>query len=297
MSTLTISTLFQWFKQDFIKISLIGIVFGAISVVYALSLPNVYSTKTIVISNLSEGGMGGSLSKLGGLASIAGVSLGGGKTTSPEVLSETIKSNSFLAEFIRSQEIEIELMAAKDFDPASGKFLLNEKIYDADSNTWVRDYKYPQTLAPSDIELVEKFKDVFGVNFARKTKLITLNFKSYSPEQSQKIPFELVKFFNEYMRAIDIKEATSTVAYLEDQLVKANAKEVKIALQQILEEQFKKLALANTRDEYAFKIIEAPLYPANKSEPKRAIICVVITILGTALTIMLWWSVRIFRQN
>jgi LPS O-antigen subunit length determinant protein (WzzB/FepE family) len=72
--------------------------------------------------------------------------------------------------------------------------------------------------------------------------------------------------------------------------------EVKLALQQILEEQYKKLALAQTREEYALRYIESPMLAVKKSGPKRAIICIAITIIGTTLSLFFWWSLRILRS-
>lgn len=296
MNKISLQILLGWFVKDFFKIILIGGVVGVCSVIYALSLPNQYSAKTVVASNLSDAkSMGGALSSLGGLASMAGISIGGGSAMSPEVLYETVTSRSFLASFIRKQKLEPIIMAAVDFNPTSDEFVYDEKIYNKKDETWVRDYIYPQTLEPNDFELVEKFNKSFSATYARKTKLITLKYQSFSPKFSKQVVEELVKFFNTYIRNRDLEESNSSIKYLETELADSKYKEVKLALQQVMEEQFKKLALAKTREEYAFQVIEAPLLAAKKSEPKRAIICVIGTFGGTLLTVLIWWSVRAYR--
>jgi len=298
MLTITPKILLEWFIKDFIKICIIGFVFGVVSVFIALSIPNQYTSKAVVASNMTDSkSMGGALSKLGGLASLAGVSLGGGGTLSPEVLYEMITSNSFLASFIREYGLEKEVMAAEGFDASTNKFLYDPKKYDIKNEVWVRDFKFPQTLEPSDIELVEKFKESLSASYARKTKLITIAVKSYSPEFSLSVVNKLIFHFNQYMRNIDIKESELSIHYLEQELASSKFQEVSLALQQIMEEQYKKLSLAKTREEYAFRIIESPLLAAKKSEPKRAIICIVITLGGTVFSILAMWTVRIFRTN
>jgi uncharacterized protein involved in exopolysaccharide biosynthesis len=297
MLTVTPRLLLDWFINDFWKIFFISLFFAVISILYAISIPNQYSSSATVSSNMSDSkSMGGALSKFGGLASLAGISLGGGQL-SPEVLKEMLTSKSFLASFITKYHLEIDIMAANAFSPEQDVFLYDKKIYDIDDQKWVRQFKYPQSLIPSDIELVEKFKESFSVSYARKTKLITLGFKSYSPKSSKYILINLIAYFNEYMRLNDTTNSESSIKYLKIQLEAAKYNEVKLALQQIMEEQFKKLAIAKTRKEYALRVIEAPMLAAQKSEPRRAVLCLILTFLGTFFSTLILWSVRLYRQS
>ena len=296
MLTVTPRLIFDWFLKDIWKIVFISIFFAVISILYALSIPNKYSSSAKVSSNLSDSkSMGGALSSLGGLASLAGVSLGGGGM-SPEVLKEMLNSPSFLASFIRYSSIEKEVMASEAYDSTIDEFSYNEKIFDIRENKWVRNFKFPQELAPSDAELVEKFKESFSVNYDRKTKLISLNLSSLSPYFSKKILDSLVLYFNTYMREKDLLDSELSIKYLKSELKKSKYNEVSYALQQILEEQYKKLALAKTREEYALRYIESPMVAAKKSAPRRALICLAITIIGSSFSILLLWSVRVFRS-
>ncbi|TPH17074.1 Wzz/FepE/Etk N-terminal domain-containing protein [Litorilituus lipolyticus] len=296
MLPITTSLVFGWLRKDFWKIVFIAIFFAVISVLYALSLQNLYSSNAKVTSNLSSSKpMSGALANLGGLASLAGVSLGGG-SLSPEVLKEVMTSASFLSSFIKEYNIEKEVIAATSYDPNSDAFQYDEKIFDQSNNKWVRKFKFPQTLEPNDKELSDKFKENFNVKYDRKTKLITLTFSSYSPRFSKKVVDDIVIFFNNYMRKKDVKDSMLSLSYLQEQLAKTSYSEVKLALQQIMEEQYKKLALANTREEYALRFIESPLIASKKSAPSRAIICAVITMLGTFLGMVALITLRIFRS-
>lgn len=296
MLTVTPRLILTWFLKDFKIIGLISASFAVISILFALSLPNIYSSKTKVSSNLSDSnGMSGALANLGGLASLAGVSIGGGGV-SPTVLKEILSSSSFLASFIKKYHIEKEVIAVKSFESTSNQFQYDDEIYDNVNNKWVRQFKFPQTLEPSGAELVDEFKESFSVQFDRKTKLINMTFSSMSPQFSQQVLENIVFHFNGYMRDKDVSDSLLSVKYLKEQLVVAKYVEVKRALQQIMEEQYKKLALAQTREEYALRYIESPMLAVKKSGPKRTIICIAITMLGTFFSVMFWWSVRIFRS-
>ena len=65
-----------------IKIIAITAVFAVASVIYALSVPNQYkATALLAPAQSSGGGLSGALGQLGGLASLAGVSIGGGESS------------------------------------------------------------------------------------------------------------------------------------------------------------------------------------------------------------------------
>ena len=55
---------------------------------------------------------------------------------------------------------------------------------------------------------------------------------------------------------------------------------------ELIEKQTKTVMLANASDEYVFQVIEPPVAPELKSEPKRALICVLGTLLGGMLAVL-----------
>lgn len=297
MTPITLENLIEWTKKDFLKLLIISIVFAIISVVYALSIPNVYSSKSVVMSNLSESsGIGASLGQFSGIASLAGINLPSGGT-SPEVLKEMLLSNSFLASFIRQNELELLLMAAIDYTPSTGDYVYNEKLYDFKQKKWTREVGYPLKVSPSDSELVHKFRKLFSASYDRKTKLITLSFKFYSAEFTKILLEDLITFFNDYMRKIDLIDAEENLNDLQKELEKVQLTEIKVSLQQIIEEQLKKSTFAKTRDQYAIRIVEAPQVAMSKSEPRRSLICVVITTFGVIFSALLLWTRRAIKSN
>ena len=65
-----------------VKIVAITAVFAVASVIYALSVPNQYkATALLAPAQQDSGGISGALGQLGGLASLAGVSIGGGDSS------------------------------------------------------------------------------------------------------------------------------------------------------------------------------------------------------------------------
>lgn len=297
MKYINIDILIGWFIEDFWKICIAFVVSAVISVVVALSIPNEYSSRAVVISNMGEGkAISGALANLGGLASMAGISLGGEEMNS-EVLKEIMISNTFLGMFIQENNLAPVIMAADGFDVTSGEFNFDDSIYDPATQSWTREVVYPATPAPNATEVSEKFREKLSASYDRKNQLVTISILSYSPQFAHETLTKLVNRFNQYMQVKETEKHKKTIAYLNNQLKDAQVVEVRSAIQRVLEEQLKQLALAETRSDYAFRLLEEPTMSYKKSAPKRAVICVAITLFGTLLFIILSWSIRAFRSE
>lgn len=295
MKKISFEIIISWFLKDFWKICIVFVLSSILAVVIALSIPNKYSSRAVLVSNLGEGkAISGALASLGGLASMAGISLGGDELNA-EVLREIMTSDSFLAGFLRSEQLSSIVMAAEGYDVNTNEFILDEEIYDADAGVWVREVKFPATQEPSEAELAEKFKESFSASYERKNQLVTVSLTSYSPYFARETLTKLVNYFNLYMREQEIQKYSQSVSYLNEQLETAAVVEVRTAIQKVLEDQLKQLALASTREDYAFRVIESPMVPYQKSEPRRAVICVAIAVGLTLLFIFIFWTIRAFR--
>ena len=89
-------------------------VFALVAVFYALSIPNQYRATALVSpAEGSGGGLSGALGQLGGLASLAGVSIGGGESSEAQVAQEIMRSRGFIEEFISENNIDVEIFAAE----------------------------------------------------------------------------------------------------------------------------------------------------------------------------------------
>ena len=83
------------------KIIAVTAVFAVASVIYALSVPNQYKATALLAPAQSDGGgLSGALGQLGGLASLAGVSIGGGESSQSQIAQEIMKSWSFVVCFV-----------------------------------------------------------------------------------------------------------------------------------------------------------------------------------------------------
>jgi uncharacterized protein involved in exopolysaccharide biosynthesis len=74
-------------------------VFAVVSVIYALSLPNQFKASALLApAQQQSGGLSGALGDLGGLASLAGVDIGGGGGGEAQIAQEILLSWGFCRE-------------------------------------------------------------------------------------------------------------------------------------------------------------------------------------------------------
>src|SRR5690606_24613901 len=119
-------------------------VFAVASVFYALSLPNIYKSEALLAPASEQKGAGLS-GQLGGLAALAGVSLGSGAGVDKTALAlEVIKSRDFLGRFIENRIQLHDLMAAESWDLSSNTIRYDEEVYNQQSQQWIAEVKPPK---------------------------------------------------------------------------------------------------------------------------------------------------------
>ena len=265
--------------------------FAAASVFYALSLPNEYKSTAILApaSTSSSSALSNLAGQFGGLASLAGVNLGGSdggdKTT---IAIELMKTWGFLEDFIKSNRLEVEVFAAKGWDKNQNKLLVDETLYNEKTSTW--------TLEPTSWKLFQKIKNRINISQDKKTGLVSLSVEHYSPYVAKRWVDLLVVAINQHMQAQDRKEALNSIEYLKSQINKTNIAEMRTIFYQLIEEQTKTLMLAEISEEYVFKTLSPSKVAEVKSKPKRALIVVLAVMLGGMLSII-WVLVRYFIQK
>jgi len=261
--------------------------FAIASVFYALSLPNIYKSEALLApAEQQSSGLGGMASQLGGLASIAGINLGGGKTDKTALALEIMKSRAFLFKFIEKHNITAELMAVKNWDLINNKLIHNEDIYDVQANKWLREVKLPLKEKPSLQETYIEFQKIVLISPDKATSMVTISIEHYSPYIAQQWVSWLIYAINEEMKVRDLEEANNSIIYLQKKLEQTKIADFQKVLYQLIEEQTKTIMFANVRKEYMFKTIDPALVPELKSGPKRALICMLGVLLGGMLSVL-----------
>jgi len=275
-------------RGKWIIVSLTAFV-SIIGVIYSLLLPNIYESKAMLVPVNSSSGISRALGSYSGLAGLAGISLpsGGDEGNSAKAI-QKISSLSFFENNILPNIHLPDLMAVKSWNSKTNTLTFDDSIYDTNSNTWIRDFSYPQQQIPSAQESFEVFKTAhLSLSEDKKSGFITLAIKHQSPFIAKQWVELVINQVNAFYRQKDKSESEKAVSYLNQQISITGLSEIKQVIAQLLQEETKKLTLIEANQYYVFDYIDPPAVMEKKSEPKRALICILSALLGGMLSILL----------
>ena len=260
------------------------------SVLYALSLPNIY--KSDVLLAPAESSNGGGLSKmasqLGGLAALAGVNLGSGESSQTDLAVQVMKSRQFVEAFINKHDLLVPLMASKGWDLSNNKLNLDEDLYNPVTGEWLREPDGLRGATPTAQEAFQVFKkSVLSISQDKESGLYTVSVKHYSPYVAQQWVNWLIEDINKVMRERTIAETSQNLAYLNTQLQKTAVADMQSTFYKLIEEQTKSLMLAEVQEEFIFKVVDPAVVPELKDGPKRALISMLGALFGGILGIVI----------
>ena len=270
------------------KIIAITAVFAVASVIYALSVPNQYKATALLAPAQSDGGgLSGALGQLGGLASLAGVSIGGGESSESQIAQEIMKSWSFVEGFIADNDLAVEVYAAEGWSKGSNELQINQDAYDSEGSEWLIEDDSGVVGPPSSWQLFKAFSDKLSVSEDKKSGLVSVSIEYYSPQIAKQWLDLYISAINKHMQARQVEKVSSNISYLEAQIGKTSIAEMREVFYTIIEEQTKNKMVAEASPDYAFVAVSPSMVPEEKSQPKRALICILGTLLGGMLSVLL----------
>ena len=224
-------------------IASVTVFFSIIGVTYSLLLPNIYTSKAILMPVNSSGSISGALSSYSGLAGLAGIRIPSANDEGNTAQAiEKISSLSFFEKNVLTNINLPDLMAVKSWNPISNSLSYDNKIYDSKKDAWVRDYSYPQQQIPSSQESYQVFKTKhLSLIEDKKSGFIILSIKHQSPFIAKQWSELVVNEINSFYRQKDKSESEKAVSYLNKQIAKTSLSEIKVVLAQLLQEETKSL--------------------------------------------------------
>ena len=270
-------------------ISAITSVAAAASVAIALVLPNIYTANALLApTEQSGGGMSALMQQYGGLASLAGVSLPGGEEASRAQLGMALmNSRGFIGDFVERRAILAELMAVDSWDLRTDQVSYDPELYDPTTGEWVREVEAPFEPEPSLLEAHEAFKEILSVSQDKQTGYVTVSIDHKSPTLAAQWVNWLIEDVNSAVKAQDVSEAQKSIEYLREQVTNTSLADLQAVFFDLIQSQTETVMLAEVRQEYVFKTIDPAVAPEEKSKPSRALICVLGTLLGGMLGVVI----------
>jgi capsular polysaccharide biosynthesis protein len=204
----------------------------------------------------------------------------------PAIALEKMKSLSFFKQHLY-EDLLVDLMAIESWDPSTRQPTYDDEIYDVASNKWLRKVDPPRQAQPSDQEAHEEFLKLVSISEDKQTGLVSVSVEHVSADIAKRWVELMVNRVSEDLRSKDIREAEESIKFLESQRKKTSLVSLDEVFAQLIEEQTKTIMLANVSKDYVFDVIDPPVAPELKSKPSRALICVLGTLLGGMLGVVI----------
>lgn len=261
----------------------VTILFAVAGVFYSLSLPNMYKSEGIYAPAQTQGSSALG-SQLGGFASLAGLSLGGGENNDIEQAMVLLTSWPFLEKVINEHDLKHLLFGVKGWDRYTGKLEWNDEVYDPIANKWLREPPPGRDAEPSGYEAYRVFEEMLEVSYDMKTGMVTVSVEYYSPEIAKQWVDILVDSVNEHFQLRDMTKAQKSIAYLQQKISETSIAEMQGVFYDMIEAQIKTLMLAEVDERYLLVDVVQPKVPDVKSKPSRALICIIFLLLGSFIS-------------
>jgi uncharacterized protein involved in exopolysaccharide biosynthesis len=221
----------------------LSILCGLLAVYLALTATEIFRAEAVVTevheSGLSGSG-GGIAGQLGGLASLAGVQLGGAGGADANAQG-VLASRHLIEELIKTHNL-VPLLTAN-----SGKR----------ATLWFA---------------VKRFQDsVINIHNDQLKGLTTVTIDWPDPVTAAKWANDFVALANDLIRTQAREDAARNVAYLDKQIADTNQVEIQRSLSDLIESETKKLMLANGRRDYAFRAVDPAVPPEVRHSPRRTL--------------------------
>ncbi len=240
-----------WQKRWWVISSVI--LFTAAFTTAAYTITPIYRASTVLIPASSERGssgvLGSALGQLGGLASLAGISVGSGDAETEEALA-VLRSRQFTERFIIDNNLLPKLFAEK---------------WDVSNNKWKVAEKEQPTLAKANAYFT---KNIRTVAQDKKTGLVTLQIDWKDRNEAAAWANELVQRLNSDMRARAIAKSDASVGYLEKELKNTSLIGTQEAINRLIEAQVKQRMLASVSQEYSFRVVDKAM-AVDEDDPIR----------------------------
>lgn len=287
---------YLWRKKFLILIG--ATLSGLFSILYTLSLTNEY-TAVVYLTEVKKDSET-SLTQVSNESTFGFTipGLGGGNGLTPEMNKAVtmMKSWDFIDEFIRIHGLEVPLLAGTGWDEKSRTLIIDQKKYNLKDGKWVNsnfDINQPSVRW----ELYKKFEEEMRILGDKNTGVHQLMVTSYSPDLALDWATKFYQLLNSKMRSKKLETLNKNIENLQAQISLNPNAFLRDKLYDIQSRQINSKVMIEASPEYVLEPVGDPISPYERSFPKRTLLVLSLTFIGTLVSILLILVSRIFQSQ
>lgn len=294
-----VRVLLQMVWEGRLVVIAITVAFAIFSLVSSINKPNIYRAEVLLAPSSDSGksnGLASLAAQYGGLASLAGVPLGGEGGKIEQTLA-ILESRAFIVSFIEERNLYVPLFATKAGGLLSPGLKINAELYDDKLKRWKHNVDSGLSLKPSTWDAHKDFSRRLFVSQDKKTGLIKIAIEWYDPNQAKQWLDWMVIDLNNKIKDKDLADASKSIQYLQQSLKKTSVIGFKEVFYNLIENQTKTMMLAEVRDEYVLKTIDPAVVPQEKIGPRRSVMCITGTVVGGIFGVLFVIARNFFKSR
>lgn len=251
------------------SVSLFSIVLGLLT--YFFINPTYKSETTLYAQDKISISEEASISGIAGLSlgSLSGLGSSGGVSSRYKT---QLLSRKFIINFINKNNLKPYLFAVKSYDKESKKIFFDKEKYDPNKKIWVKNNRNKKGKEPSDIKSYKAFKRQYYQVSETKENFVKIIIFHTSPVVAKDTLDLLIKDFNNFVQEEEVQKANEIISFLSEQNTSILSLEAKDAINKILINQNRILALTLATENIAFVPIDPPYEEEKKISPSGSII-------------------------
>ena len=254
------------------KILSLSLLVGILTLLVLFLLPNRYRARAVIAPSGEEQK---NLPAIGALASSFGIQLGG--PSKIEDLESLFKSNDLTARVFTRHD-HWRVLLRDRYDPATGT--VRPGTFD-----FLRGGER-KSASPGKWDAVRAVDKMMTVTTNPKASFLTLSFVSTSPEASAAILKDYLDEAKNRLQEEALDRAMKNKKFIEDQIGKTVDAWTRDRLYLLYSQEVEREMMARNREQFGFRVIDSPWVLDRKSEPRRGLAALVVTLFaGLAFSI------------
>lgn len=257
-----------WFstvREQWWKIAGLSLAVGVATLLYLFTKPNLYKSSAVIMPAAEEGKQNPAF---GALASMGLPVSGPSRVEDLDIL---FKSNDLTVRvFTRHDHWPVLLGDAYDNTTGTMRVSSLSKLLD--------DAKEPGP--PGDWDAIRSASKLMTVTTSRRSGSLTLSFESASARESAAIVTDYLDEAKNRLQEEAVIRATRNKKFIEEQIARTLDPMTRDRLYSLYGQEVEREMMARNREQFGFRIIDAPRVPDRKSRPQRAKTAVLATILA-----------------
>jgi uncharacterized protein involved in exopolysaccharide biosynthesis len=267
---ITLAEALRRIRGRWIAVASLTILGAVCGLIIGLVLPREYLGEVLLVPQAHEsGGQLESLARrVSGLASVAGINIGGGgQSNDRDVAMATLTSYELMSGFIEREGVR----AAFEREQRSSWFSMFDR--------------QPLTVWKT----VRAFKERYSVTEDRTSSVVHVRVIWTDPVEASRWANAIVEYADQVLRKRALLTSESRLEYLTKEFNDSSVVAVRQAVSAIMESEVRSIAVAKADKQYAFYVIDAAIPAERPVRPQRAVICIALALLGLLLGI--GWTV------